>query len=79
MCFSTSSCAPRQIIGHDTIEEIVMVTELTTNGALGIPRGLVSTWALVVVEAILGTHHHAQRRKLAKQPPPYPEIQSSCS
>lgn len=42
-----------QIIGHGAIEESVVVTELTTNGALGIPRGLVSTWGLVAVEAIL--------------------------
>lgn len=59
MCFSTSSCAPKyQIIGHGAIEESVVVMKLTTNGALGIPRGLVSTWGLVVVEAILGTHHN---------------------
>jgi hypothetical protein len=45
--------APRQIIGNGAIEESVIVTELTTNGALGIPRELVSTWGLVAVEVIL--------------------------
>lgn len=72
MCFSTSSCArlaSDQIIGHGATEELVIVTELTTNGALGIPRGLVSTWGLVAVEAIFEPSFGAI---LAKHHPPDP-------
>ena len=72
MCFSTSSCArlaSDQIIGHGATEELVIVTELTTNGALGIPRGLVSTWGLVAVEAIFEPSFGAI---LAKRHPPDP-------
>jgi hypothetical protein len=54
MCFSTSSCArPSQIVENSVIEESEVVLVLTTNGALGIPRGLVSTSGLVTVEDIL--------------------------
>ena len=64
-----------QTIGHGAIEELVMMMELTTNGALGIPRGLVSTCALVVVEAILGTHHnHSSLRHILRSNQAAPTI-----
>jgi len=45
--------ATRQITEHGVIAELAIVLVLTTNGALGIPRGLVSTSGLVTVEDIL--------------------------
>jgi hypothetical protein len=70
--------APRQIFGHGVIEELVIVLELTTNGALGIPRGLVSTWGLVAVEAILEPPTTLIRRKRAKAASAVSQNQPGC-
>ena len=66
--------ATRQIIGHGVIEVLEIVLVLTTNGALGIPRGLVSTWGLVTVEDILESAHNLLWPEWAKRPPPIPRF-----